>query len=217
MKRAILAQYFCFSDEGNEVSFRLDMVHSDRGVTLRQPLLILVSAPHLRYRLLAYLFNFNVMPRAIAQMRGLCLPWTAHLSIYSCPLAPPSIPPVLPKAAPTTSQPSSSQPSSYRCSLHHPPLPMTLLSSISSIFTQRFSGRGGCSTVYTSIHFLATVPPQSMMRCPRKYRLGHALKVLRPSSSGSTLRVKSLSTSSEEALVRGTSHVQCNLLTCPFT
>ncbi|KAI5664132.1 hypothetical protein M9H77_23455 [Catharanthus roseus] len=44
------------------------------------------------------------------------------------------------------------------------------------------------------------VPPQSMMRRPRKYRLGHTLKVLLPSSSGSTLRVKNPSTSSEEAL-----------------
>ncbi|KAI5659509.1 hypothetical protein M9H77_28302 [Catharanthus roseus] len=65
-------------------------------------------------------------------------------------------------------------------------------------------------------HLPATVPPQSMMRCPRKYRLGHALKVLRPSSSGSTLRIKNLSTS-KKALVRGISHVQCNPLTHPFT
>ncbi|KAI5641096.1 hypothetical protein M9H77_14000 [Catharanthus roseus] len=41
--------------------------------------------------------------------------------------------------------------------------------------------------------------------------------VLRSSLGGSTLRVKNPSTSSEEALVRGTSHVQCNPLTHSFT
>ncbi|KAI5681350.1 hypothetical protein M9H77_02577 [Catharanthus roseus] len=38
-------------------------------------------------------------------------------------------------------------------------------------------------------------------------------QVLCPSLSGSTLVVKNPSTSSEEALVRGTSHIQCNPLT----
>ncbi|KAI5681610.1 hypothetical protein M9H77_02838 [Catharanthus roseus] len=54
------------------------------------------------------------------------------------------------------------------------------------------------SLVKTGYRFLGHLPglplgqPQfrSMMRWPRKYRLGHALKVLCPSSSGSTLRVK---------------------------
>ncbi|KAI5678228.1 hypothetical protein M9H77_09178 [Catharanthus roseus] len=43
------------------------------------------------------------------------------------------------------------------------------------------------------------------------------ISVLRPASCGSTLRVKNPSTSLKEALVRGTSHVQCNPLTRPFT
>ncbi|KAI5649337.1 hypothetical protein M9H77_35342 [Catharanthus roseus] len=89
----------------------------------------------------------------------------------------------------------------YECSITNNRIPITLV-----------------KTGYKLLgHQPTTVPPQSMMRCPRKHRLGHALKVLRPSSSGSTLRVKNLSTSSEEALVRGTSHVQCNPLTRPFT
>ncbi|KAI5672398.1 hypothetical protein M9H77_12762 [Catharanthus roseus] len=50
-------------------------------------------------------------------------------------------------------------------------------------------------------HLPGDRPTASMMRCPRKYRLGHALKVLCPFSNGSTLRVKNSSMSSEEALV----------------
>ncbi|KAI5653673.1 hypothetical protein M9H77_30860 [Catharanthus roseus] len=51
---------------------------------------------------------------------------------------------------------------------------------------------------------------------PTRSALGHT-SVLRPSLSGSTLRVKNSSTSSEEAVVQGTSHVQCNPLTRPFS
>ncbi|KAI5649503.1 hypothetical protein M9H77_35508 [Catharanthus roseus] len=59
-------------------------------------------------------------------------------------------------------------------------------------------------------------PPQSIMRCPRR--------PIGPYPSRSTLLFKWIhspesesSTPSEEALVRGTSHVQCNPLTLPNT
>ncbi|KAI5668424.1 hypothetical protein M9H77_18277 [Catharanthus roseus] len=64
-------------------------------------------------------------------------------------------------------------------------------------------------------HLPGTLPPQSMMRCPRKYMLGHALKVLRPSSSGSTLSQKPVHVIGRGPST-GTSNVQCNPLTRLF-
>ncbi|KAI5648137.1 hypothetical protein M9H77_34142 [Catharanthus roseus] len=66
-----------------------------------------------------------------------------------------------------------------------------------------------------ALHKVA-VPPQSMMRCPRRPIGPHP-----PRSTPLFKWIHSpkseLSTPSEEALVRGTNHVQCNTLALPNT
>ncbi|KAI5661698.1 hypothetical protein M9H77_21021 [Catharanthus roseus] len=59
-------------------------------------------------------------------------------------------------------------------------------------------------------------PPKSMMRCPRRPIGRHPPRSMPLLKWIHSPEFKS-STPSEEAIIRGTSHVQCNLLTLPNT